>query len=380
MNLSITLNPFGILILIALLPAMTGCKVFLPAHKNSNHRAGEKVIITPLDHDAMTGSNYWKEYQSAFGFKPSKPEPAVSGGQRDPVTASAVAAAAIGFAVDYVKKELQQEATLYEAQFRASDAYDNFWILTTNGTTQLESAVTRKTTERIENRTVGTNTEPRIRTEVTEVVTEKVRKDYGGYRQNYFGIEIQRLVGGKPALKAVIGLAPSSDQQFFAMAPLSFQTWRTKAKILSDRTITYFAPWNWPGKLMKTHGHHVNTTLSIEMDGYWKTQPQEAHITKLTATEFQFQGYDISDCKEWTASGREGDGTKLSQKTAGWLLGVPISILPNGNMVQPATGYAGTFAIRVLVTEKDPSNAKEDLEKAAKLLEDNKAKIVELTK
>ena len=113
---------------------------------------------------------------------------------------------------------------------------------------------------------------------------------------------------------------------------------------------------------------------------HWKTQGQEARITKLTATEFQFQGYDISDPKEWTASGKEGKGTKLSQKTAGWLLGAPISLLPNGNVVQPPSGYAGTFAVRVLVTEKDPSNAKEDLEKAAKLLEDNKTKIVELAK
>ena len=359
-----------------------GCKVLLPAHPNSNKRQGESVTIRMLDRSGMKG--YEADYKAVFGSAlPAVPSAEDNNAiRRAAAPAAAVASVLVGLAVDYVQKELQKEASLYEAQFGSAIAVDDFWQKTAAATNRppVTKTITQRDVTRKDNKKVGGTDQPEEILNTTETVREVIQNASAEYAQNYHGFEIIRAVGGNECFKVVFGLAPSQDGQFFRVAPLYFRTSRTKAKILSDTTLSYLAPWNWPGKLMKSDGHHVDTTVAIDMKGFWKDKDQEVRIASIAAAEFSFSGYDIRANHELRAAGKASDpnAEKLGATPSGWLLGVPISFESNGTLVN--TKHAGTFALKVTITEKDPSNAKQDLEKAATLVGNQKEKILERIK
>src|SRR5207249_919812 len=126
--------------------------------------------------------------------------------------------------------------------------------------------------------------------------------------------------------------------------------------------------------------------VDLTVDGYWKDRDQSLKVTKIAAMSLNFDGYDIASPEPLTVSGDVPTGSfykkagKLSSTASGWLLAAPFSLDPNGHPV--AAGqlepYAGTFAIKAVVTESDPSNAKQRLEDAAELVGKEKEKIVAL--
>ena len=302
-----------------------GCAAFLPAHSNSNKREGEKVTIKMLTSQEMEANRYEADYLKAF----VAPLPHKRIGAQAAPLVGAAAAAAVGFAVDFVQKELQKEATRYEAQFGYTLAGEEFWEYKPNTT---------------------------------------------NYVQRYAGFEVTRAVQDEPqAYKFVCGIGPSKDGQMFRLAPLQLQIRKAKAKVITDEKAWWLAPTVWIGKMFRTGGHEIDTDVEIEMDGYWRGKDQELHITKLAGLKLKFPSYPLTNPPPLLTASR-GD---LSDPPSGWLLAPPISYTPKGQLVGAG---AGTFTLKVLVTERDKSNARQYLEDAAKLVSEQKPKLVEAIK
>lgn len=360
----------------------SGCAVLLPAHSNSSARRGEKVRITMLEWGKVH-QDYQNDYLKAFGLNTFPPQPTQPAAPPVAPLVGAAAATVAGFAVDFVVKQLREEASQYEAQFGDVLADDKFWILTEAESIPKKSEIRKKATSTI-TKTEQTFPKPAVKTETQseEDLTEYLETHswFGRYQQHYYGFEIVREVEGNPnAFRLVCGIVPSSDQQLFRIAPLYFKTEKAKAKVLSNEWWTWLALWSWPGKLIQRPGDEIDTIIDISIDGYWKDKDQEIKFQKLAAISFKFTGYNIADAKPL----RAGDGS-MKQKSSGFLASVPISIGPDGKPIGDPNNdplpYLGAFSLKVNITEKDKSNAKERLEEAAQFVSEQKPKIIERVK
>lgn len=310
--------------------------------------------------------------------------------------AAAVASALVGFAVDFVQQQLKNEAELYQAQFGTTVPDEKFWMLTTNLSGRATTFKVHKATHSLvttkEKKTPkgGATQEEEIETDRTSSVdeTEEVTKTVGHYSPHYFGFRMRRYVKNEklPAFELVCGIAPTTDGTMLRVAPLFFQTRKAMAKVLSDEwwTIPFF--WTWAGKLVSVPGNHLNTSVDVEIDGYWVDKDQTAKITKLAIIPMKFDGYDISNKKPADPKAtsepspiRVSDGT-LKQSASGFFAPVPISLDPEGKPITEKEDmpYLGNFTIKINVTESDPSNAKQDLEQAAKWVSEQKPNVVGL--
>lgn len=382
---------------------LQGCKVLLPAHSNSNARVGESVNIQMLKWDAVE-KGYKEDYLKAFKLKdfPAEPKPPQSFKPQVVPLVALAASAAVGFAVDYVQQQLKQEADLYQAQFGNTLADDQFWMLTQQGnagkmTTYTTHQQTHSVVARLETNTpiaTGVGIATKLETDMISSLdaTNEVSKTFESYQQRYFGFQVTRKVKDDPmAFNLVCGIAPTHDQQLFRVAPLYFQTRKAKAKVLSDQWWTWPMFWTWGGKLTKTPEHHLNTKVDIEMDGYWKDKDQTMKINKLAILSLKFDGYDISSQKQNAAAPTEKappaqpnpirakDGT-IKQAVSGFLVSVPVSLDPEGKPITSGEKLdaLGTFTVKATVTESDASNAKQDLEQAAKWVSEQKPAILNL--
>jgi hypothetical protein len=103
-NREINMKTIQLITVVALISSLSGCATrsrlgdLIPAHHNSNQRAGEEVWV-----HVAAGSD-----SAAMAARNPVPIPAVAG---------PLAAAAVGMAIDYIKGQLQNEAKLYDAQF-----------------------------------------------------------------------------------------------------------------------------------------------------------------------------------------------------------------------------------------------------------------------
>lgn len=351
--------------LLAMLP-VTGCSVFLPAHGNSQKSRDERVTIEMLTLDEMKKGEYkagentihFKDlYLAAFGVDL---EPAV-GAKFAPLAAAVPFVA--GLAIDAVVSQLQAEATLYEAQFGDTKAFSGFWIAT--------SEKTEVRSETIEDvfRRKDQSKDFELQTS-TKTVT--VREDLPELQQHHYGLKIARKIieGGQEtdAFVLVVGIAPSPDGQMFQLAPLLFWAPKVKAKVLSDEYWTWLPPMLL-GKLIRKPGHHVDTTVNIQIDAYWRGADQQLHTATLAAIPMSFASYSIDDPKPLKTPWKRGG--------SGWLLAVPVSYGPDGKIAKPRQDDEyGTFSVKVLVTERDQSNAKRFLEQGATYLKEHKADII----
>lgn len=295
---------------------------FLPPHERSFDTTGEKVKLVMLkDVDVQARA---KELGiTVTGFEPAKiqiPEEV----KIQAAPAAAIGAAALGFAVDFAKTQIEEEAEHYVAQFSATLAADEFW---------------------------------------------KVKEDKDGkyWVQNYEGFELTRVTkatsADKPAFRLVCVLKPSKDNRAFLVEPVYLKVERAKAKVLSFRYWSLL--WGW---LLRT-GNEVEAEVDVEANALWVDDEQAAHVDKIAAFGFK-KRYDLSSEKALTAS-------DLNLK-AGWFPGIPQSLYPdvNGNLLR---GF-GTFWIRINVTERDPSQAKKYLERMARTLEEKKPQIIGVVK
>lgn len=309
----------------------SGCAYVLPSHPRSYDLEGETVNIVFFTKDTWPANlpAAPTPFQADGCWPTPAPPPA---GAAAAVPAAAVALA-VGLAADFVKARLEEEATHYEAQYGQRVAQDAFWR-----------------TER-----VGSNT---------------------CYVQNYVGFEVRRDTeqhpSSAPAFKMVFQFLPSADHQVLLVKPVYAKLESSKAKILDWR---WWSLPSWFLPLFRSTGHEVSVDVAVDLDAIWINPAQEAKVQKLGTFTVGLGNYDLDEAADPNIPGPAPvDPSRLATQQAGWLPAVPISTRALGRQ----SGFAGTFWVKVLVTERDPGNAKRFLEKAAEEVGARRETIIEL--
>lgn len=249
----------------------------------------------------------------------------------------------LGYGIDFLKAELEREASLYEAQFGASIHETGFW--------EAFTPIKVKSTD-----DQGNETE--------EVV---------GYKgiPRWLGFEIVRTTsrdqsdGGKPAARIAFAMIPAnyfarheslglphgsiaskSDERLFVIKPMWLEINRSRAKVASSASA-------------------VDVSANIRMSAIWIDGSQRTHRDTIADADFEFPGVGLSTS--------EIHMDEFKNKIAGWFGGVPVSFdtatkEPKGD---------GTFQLAVSITESDPSKVREIIERTAKYLGDHKEEIIQ---
>lgn len=411
----------GLAAALLLLP-VSGCSVFLPPNLNSEHTEGERVEIELLKEDQFKKDpSFERDYREAFDlqddgdFRQVFPKDM---GAEAAVDVAGGVAALVGVAVDFVEKELRKEASRYEAQFGATLTGDRFWVTGTASAPKLNSALATRVLKRDFE---GDSATPKTR---SEVKTYRILETPDlKLRMNYVGFRVRRTIPAhdEPAFDLWCGICPSADGQLLRIAPLRFRTTRAKCKVLSDSLWWWLFPPTWLGKVLRNGGHEIDTTVSIEFDGYWKDREQRVHVDKVAALKLEFPAYDINEgallrsglrgdrtpvevggaaderTEESAPAGPDSPVTDASAGVAnhrleaagpgaperpmpkgpgGWLVSLPLSQDATGKPIVPG----GAFTLKVTVTERDRSNAAALLTDGAELVADNRDKVVESAK
>jgi hypothetical protein len=310
----------------AILLLCSGCKIFIPAHKNSDARKGETVQIKLISlTDVSKYPDFEEQYEKAFGYKPGD-----ANESKLLVAAPAIAAAAVGFVMDYVSKQLAEEAKKYEAQFGDTIYDDKFWS--------------------------------------------------GKSIQTYYGLEVTRSVEGESnAYRLVCGIAPTSDKQLLLMKPLIFQTKKAKVKVIGNGLASYLAVYPL---IFNKPGNEINSTIDFTITGYFKDTDQKMKTVPMGAFSFKFPSYNIAKASvlKWSVKQGEMNAIEIPHQSSGVLDTAPISFAmdSNGKPVPVDSASFGVFSITSTVTETDTSNAKENIEKIGKLVSDQKPKLQDL--
>lgn len=351
-------NGFGGLVraigIFAVTSSISGCSIFLPGHSNSNARENERVDIQMIETCGQLKETI------AAGFFESR-LPTVNGqpldaykevfGQEcqdevglEAVPLAAIASVVVGLGIDYVRDQLKKEATLYEAQWQQRIARDDFW----NGSRL-------KYTGFLVTRTVSdggdTAASPAAAATSADPKADALKK-----------------AASQAASATMFAFRPSSDGNFFLTAPLAHRVLQSKAKVLSDELVTFVPPWvllTLPGKFARIAGHSIDSDIAVEITAFWlqkQDQKQERKTEAIAAFTVPIRGYDISTNPVLYP------GAGLPRDPVGWLAAVPRS-------TAATSGTAGNFTLKVLVTEKDTSNAQKMLVEAADTLEEKKPVI-----
>ncbi len=321
-------SPMRFILLLVFFAPLMGCSLFLPGHSRSGCVAGERIeidlITTGSFSDATfcgsesdySAEHFKADYKAAFDVDP--PTAGGAGAPAAPVEGAVLAGAVVGFLVDYVKARIEEESDRYRAQYSSQVASEQFWL------------------------------------------------DASNRKPNVVGFRIRRYWGaGLMASEIVVGLCLSADGTMFRACPLSLIIFAAKAKVLSDEWRWVPVPTAWIRYAMGSTGHEVAANLGLEMTGYWVDDKKGLHVEKLAALDLRLPDYDLEKTPRLRTSSND-DGGKLVKQLSGWLLAPPIS---------GARGR-GVFDLAVVVTEHDPSNAKQWLDKLAKRLGEEKESIV----
>lgn len=308
----------------------SGCAFFLPKHARSLDLRGERVVIRLLTADDWQSEAVLAGIPHAAAAEVGC-ETALARQQRRERMAIPGAAEAAGLlagvVVDFVKTQLEEEATRYEAQYVRRVAVDRFWRATRNA--------------------AGEHC----------------------WTQNYVGFDVRRITqahgqssDSAPAFRMIFGFEPSADQQVLLVKPVFARLEASKAKVLDVRA---WSPPSWLLPLFKSTGNEVEVQVDVQLDAIWIDASQRAKIEQLAAFTVNLGNYDLDARPQLTG--------ELADQQAGWLPAVPISTRKLGR----APSYAGTFWVKVAVTERDPGNAKKWLERAAREVGARKEAIVE---
>jgi len=313
-----------------------GCSVFLPAHVNSEDKKGEQVDIIMLNYDQM--KEYQTDYEAAFGAKSLIKESSLhfvtSTGGAESIPVGKVVDAAVGF----VAKKLEEEAKKYEAQFGKKIAEEGFY--------------------------------KRVKDPQTKIIS---------YFLNYYGFKVVRHTSKseEPAFELVCGIYFSPGNRVFKLAPLRYCTRRAKAKVVST------SGWqNWYAKLwgfVLNTGDQLDTEIQITIEAISVDKYNQVKTESVgPPINLTFKSYDLWNCpvlrSGWVANNtqdKDAEG-KLQETIIGWLPPIPISYNSEGD----PTG-TGTFWIDVRVTERDPSNIREYLQKAEETLREQVDSLVD---
>lgn len=235
--------------------------------------------------------------------------------------ASEAVGALVGLTVDLVKAQVEAEAKKLERQYGQVDYRSDFWSIqpTTN--------------------------------------TAKLKQNYSGFTLKRLTKKFPKM--DFPAMEFDCSFQPSDSGRMFVVNPTKFVLRQAKAKVI-----------NWGGK--------INVTVNIAVDAMWIDKNQVAHQERIAFSSFDIADYNLSQTNTIT---------NFKGQKAGWFPGVPISSGADGKYPWEAGAGVSTnlysdgcFKLTVLVTEKDASKAKENLEKAAKFIGDQKSSLVDKAK
>ena len=239
----------------------------------------------------------------------------------DPVTGAA-AAAAVGFAVDYVADEVESHAEGYEAQYETS---------TQKGVAPLEL------------------TQDGLLGQVPQSI--EVTRRITGFRD-----------GDEDACRITIELdlhpITRSDSHLVAFAIRGRPTYElaaAKTDVFTDNGWWWLSPTYGIGRLLKSAGHLAEIEVDVVIESLSLTDKGQPVSNEITLN-FAPQSIDLND----------GDDGQAGAVTGMWT---------------PAKGILlpGAFLnARVLVTERDPSNAQKRLKQAANAIRGQKADLVGL--
>jgi hypothetical protein len=336
--------------------ALPACSALLPAHSRSNLRAGERLCLEMLDYAGL--EPYRAAYQAVFGTAPRPPGGTAALEAR--ALGGSAAALVAGLAVDAVSTGLEREASRYEAQFAIEASFDQFWI-GAPGEPEPYVAPCPGQAPAARGAALGGGSAA-----TGAIAGLRAQGPVPGellLQQRYLGIRLRRWVAGEPepVFLLVLGIHPAYDQQMFRVAPLLFRTGGAKAKVLSDERWSWLPPFVL-ARLFGSPGHAIDTTVSLELDAYWKDRNQQLKAAKVAAVELAFPQYDIARAP---LLDNPGGGS-------GWILAIPVSARPESRELG-----RGTFRVRLLVTERDASNAPQLLERAARIVSEQGAALRE---
>lgn len=212
-----------------------GCAVFLPGSLYSNERRGEKINLTLIKTENCSGlitqeekKKFFDNYHKVFPTQ-NKMEtsdcPDVNWSFvisqknecRDPSLAEAapiaalVATAAIGFATDFIKKKMEEEKSLYAAQYSARQLVDDFWIYKESNWIELS---------------------PTKLCKLSDGKPGTIHSKETNLKANYLGFKVERRINNHEDISSKIenqasvfyyGFMPSADRRFIQIRPLKWR-------------------------------------------------------------------------------------------------------------------------------------------------------------
>ena len=341
---------------------LSGCTILLPAHTRSNERASEKFSLTLLKKISYCAQNptgeineFWQKYEAAYGVGSKESQCATSMvvqkdiGKCIPkdsantriVIPAAIASAALGLATDFLKQKLEEEKSLYTAQYTAKLVDDEFW------TVQAPNALTESC--KLDDGKDG------LRVITTYSLTP-----------NYIGFKAEREINNpkNSAAKFFYGFKQSADGRFIQIRPLYLNIAYSKTKVLSNEWFTWLPPFPLITKLFKVSDETIDIELATTMEAYWVEKGKSFDGPKtIAAFKTSVDGYSLNN-----DTGTNGtailDAARLNVDP-GWMFSPPIS----GDLTNYISGSkAGNFRITVSVTERDTSEATKYIEKSEEWL------------
>jgi len=276
---------------------LASCNLFLRGRLDSEAVEGEKVVIT------LSRVRPQQTQVRSVGL------PAIG----------SVAGVVVGLAVDFVQKQLEEEASAYEAQFSGSTS------------------------------STGNGIPGRLR----------VQRYVKGSETACF--EFQADLVSLPLAKAA-DADPSTPTIFMMrLVPRSLRIDKTKAKILSDDAVWWLLPTAWYGKLFKTSGHHVGVEVSVTIEAVWWDAKRQQLVRQAMPYLVPPVSVDL-DVRGASPTTRTASFEYPAEQGTEWQ-----GVFPD----------AAVFNARVTVTERDPSNARKYLLAAAKVVGEERKRIVE---
>ena len=354
---------------------LTGCAVFFPAHPNSGDRNKEDVRVERLKivniAEAVIGKEKTKEFTYKFieclqnknEWEQCKGEVVKSkeGDQMLVLPLAAVAAVAIGLAIDATAEAIKDEGTKHEANFGRKGIEKNFWV---QG---------------------GSESKGCIATQPTTV------KDIEGCEISFNFMRItrttERLDSKKPAFELILYFEESNSEYF--VYPIRYITRSAKAKVLDPwcNPFSYYNGFEGLGcavgyipplivaKFFQDSKASIQTNALISMDGHWRTPDQKSHSDNINNILFAVSDYSINNLAnsdEPEMKIYKSDEPKSLGAPIAWATGIPVS--------QDASHYLtsnGTYTLEVKVGEIDQARVEKMTKAFSGFLSNNKEKITD---
>jgi hypothetical protein len=316
--------------------------VLLPAHPNSHDRKGERVAVIPLNLKNMKMeledmALYVRDEEERQQLRlVSEAIDAVVEEQRArKIDLDAVATSLSALRVDYeptFKRPKESTKSRFEAQYSARAVFDPFWTITGD-----------------------------------DLTTE------------WIGLELIRITSRsrrEPAFRLICAMLPSTDGLAFTVRPLAAQVNRAKAKVLYTR---WWQFWTWFYSCLLRPGEEVKIAIDMEVEASWVDAKHTAHHDIIGAFRFSLPRYNLSEphtlalqpqvLLEGTGLGGLPPARRRLRRGAGFgFEGGWFPIVPTYKDAKGHVMSQGILAVRTIVTERDPSNARKLSEAGASIL------------